>query len=336
MRATRCQRDDQNLSKVVLPTCHGVSAVEPRPTARGGTCSALAHSTTAPSPCCEARAPWAVGRNSTGRKARGTRATGLNAVAKTSRRTCCQPATVLVRSSPGRQRGKERAPRWSTTQPRQIRAARRVLRGRPAESPQGEKHAGRAPRDSNAVVVRTCRRPCCQPATVFVRSSLGWQRGEECAPRWPTTQPRQVCAAQRVLRGRSAESPQGEKRAGRAPRDSNAMTKTSQRPCYQPATVLVRSIAGRQLCGFLQQQTILSVYFELVTPPGFGECVGSCVFFRTGARSGRLSIKTPMCRYTALHLSCSLHMHYICPLRSHRPLSEVFCHLPADDYADDR
>ena len=44
------------------------------------------------------------------------------------------------------------------------------------------------------------------------------------------------------------------------------------------------------------------------------------------ARRGRLSINTPMCRHTALHLGCRFHMHYI---TCHKPLSVVFCCLPA-------
>ena len=46
------------------------------------------------------------------------------------------------------------------------------------------------------------------------------------------------------------------------------------------------------------------------------------------ARRGRLSIKTPMCRQTALHLGCRFHVHYI---PRGRPLSVVFFCLPADD-----
>ena len=37
----------------------------------------LAHNTTTPNAHCAARAPWAVGRYCTGRKARGTRGTGF-------------------------------------------------------------------------------------------------------------------------------------------------------------------------------------------------------------------------------------------------------------------
>ena len=47
-----------------LPTCRGVGAVEPPPTAEGGA-PCVGHNTTTPSPHCAARAPWAVGRYST-------------------------------------------------------------------------------------------------------------------------------------------------------------------------------------------------------------------------------------------------------------------------------
>ena len=78
---TGFERGDNALPKPVPPTCRGVGAVEPRPTAWGGARPALAHNTTTPSP----------------------------------------------------------------------RTARRVLHGRSADTPQGEKRAGRAPRDLNAV-----------------------------------------------------------------------------------------------------------------------------------------------------------------------------------------
>ena len=39
------------------------------------------------------------------------------------------------------------------------------------------------------------RRPCCQSAPVLTRLSSGGRRGEERAPRWPTTQPRRVRTA---------------------------------------------------------------------------------------------------------------------------------------------
>ena len=78
MRATAFERNNQDLSNVVPLTCFSVCAVEPQPTAWGGACSALSRNTTTPSPRCSARAPWAVGRFSTGKKARGTRATGFD------------------------------------------------------------------------------------------------------------------------------------------------------------------------------------------------------------------------------------------------------------------
>ena len=54
-RATRFERGDYNLLKFARPTCLGVGAFEPRPTAWGGTRPALAHNTTTPSPHCAAR-----------------------------------------------------------------------------------------------------------------------------------------------------------------------------------------------------------------------------------------------------------------------------------------
>ena len=50
---------------------------------------------------------------------------------------------MLVRSRLVRRRGKEHAPRWPTTQPRQIRTARRVLRRRSADAPRHERRVGR-------------------------------------------------------------------------------------------------------------------------------------------------------------------------------------------------
>ena len=43
---------------------------------------------------------------------------GLNAMSATFRTACRRPVAVLVRSSPGQRRGEERAPSWTTTQPR--------------------------------------------------------------------------------------------------------------------------------------------------------------------------------------------------------------------------
>ena len=74
----------------------------------------------------------------------------------------------------------------------------------------------------------------------------GQRRGEKRTPRWLTTQPRQVLTARLVLCARSADTPRGEKRARRAPRDLNAMTTTTRNPCRRPVAVLARSSPGRR------------------------------------------------------------------------------------------
>ena len=150
-----------------------------------------------------------------------------------------------MRSSPGQQRGEERAPRWATTQPRQVRAARSVLCERSADFPRAEERTRRVPRDSNAIF-RVSWEVCRRPVAVLVRSSPGRRLGEKRALRWPTTQPRQVHAARRVLRGRSADFPRGEERARRASRDLNAVTGTCRRPCRRPVAVLVWSRPGQR------------------------------------------------------------------------------------------
>ena len=71
---------------------------------------------------------------------------------------------------------------------------------RPTDRPRGRlthrystarKRGGRAPRNSNAVST-TFRSLSSRSVTVLVQSSLGQRHGEERAPRWATTQPRQV------------------------------------------------------------------------------------------------------------------------------------------------
>ena len=94
-------------------------------------------------------------------------------------------------------------------------ASARVLRGRSAGSPRCEARAGRAPRDSNAVIT-TFRSRSRRPGAVSVKKSLGQRRGVERATRWPRRQPRQVrqrarapWAVGRFSTGRSARGPRG-------------------------------------------------------------------------------------------------------------------------------
>ena len=121
-----------------------------------------------------------------------------------------RPGSVSVPKSRGERCGVERVARWPRRQPRQVRAALRVLRGRSAGFPRGEARTGRAARGSETVVTRLRTRGR-RPGAVSVRRSLGQRRGVERVARWPRRQPRQVrqraCAPWAVSRfctGRSA------------------------------------------------------------------------------------------------------------------------------------
>ena len=90
---------------------------------------------------------------------------------------------------------------WSAprvgTQDNRVKSALRgaqLLRGRSADTPRGKKREGRGARNSN-VVLTTFRTLCRRPLALFTRSSVDWQRADECAPRRVTTQPRQVRTA---------------------------------------------------------------------------------------------------------------------------------------------
>ena len=77
-RATGLENGDYDGSKPQPPTWCGVGEQKPRPTAWGGARCEFAAQTTAPSTQRVVRALWwAVGWFSTGRRARATRATGL-------------------------------------------------------------------------------------------------------------------------------------------------------------------------------------------------------------------------------------------------------------------
>ena len=130
-------------------------------------------------------------------------------------------------------------------QPRQVRTARRVLRGLSAASPCCDIRAGRTPWGSNALAKKFqfLRR---RPVAVLVRPNLDRRRGQERAARWPTSQSRHVRAARRVLRRRSEESPRGETCAGRATRGLNALAVIFRGPCCRPVAVLVRLSFGRR------------------------------------------------------------------------------------------
>ena len=83
-------------------------------------------------------AAWVVGQYSAGRKVREPRVTGFKRDGHERSYHVPRPVAVLVRPSPGRQRGEERALRWPTTQPRQVSA----LRGARAASVAGKTSTG--------------------------------------------------------------------------------------------------------------------------------------------------------------------------------------------------
>ena len=133
--ATREQKHGNHyFSKPVPPTCRGISAVEPRPTAWEGARPVLNHVTTTPSPHCTARVLRERSANTPRRGKRAGRAPqDSNAVILSLRRPCRRHVAALVQSSPGRRHEQERAPRWATSQPPQVRTARHAwsVGGRP-------------------------------------------------------------------------------------------------------------------------------------------------------------------------------------------------------------
>ena len=178
-----------------------------------------------------ARAPWAVGRFSTGRSARGPRGTESNAVATTFRSRSRRPGAVSVKKSLGQRRGVERVARWPRRQPRQVRqrarapwAVGRFSTGRSARGPRGTG----VERGGHGFRSRSRR-----PGAVSVKKSLGQRRGMERVARWPRRQPRQVrqrarapWAVGRFSTGRSARG----SRATGSKRGSHDVRSRSRRP----------------------------------------------------------------------------------------------------------
>ena len=134
-RATEVERGDRNLAKP-LPTSRGVGAVKPRPTVMGGALRVRPRHIHAKSALRGARALWAVGPCSTERKRVGHEPRDSNAGTRTYRSLCCRPASVLAWSSLGQRYREESAPRYRTTQPRQVRTMRRAssVCGRPTQN----------------------------------------------------------------------------------------------------------------------------------------------------------------------------------------------------------
>ena len=114
----------------------GVGAAEPWQMAWGGTRPALAHNTTTPGLHCAAHTPWAVGRYSTRRNARGPRATeferGDHELSVSVPPTCRDVGAV--EPWPTVWRGVRPALAYNTTTPSPHCAAR-VVRGRSTGRP---------------------------------------------------------------------------------------------------------------------------------------------------------------------------------------------------------
>ena len=155
--------------------------------------------------------PWAVGRISAGRSARGSRAIGSVALITLLQSRSRRPVAVSAKKSLGQRRGVERAPRWHRRQQCQVRqrartpwAVGRLLTGRGAR--------GRAPRDSETSITTFRSRSRRNVAVVVMKSLVQW-RGMERAPIWMRRQPCQVRQRARaqcaVGRPSSRRSPRG-------------------------------------------------------------------------------------------------------------------------------
>ena len=134
---------------------------------------------------------------------------------------------MAVRLRLGRRSGEDRVASCFTPQPSPHRAVhQRVRRGRSVASPRGDERASRAPRGYNALLL-TAQSRSRRLDAVAVRLSLGHSAREERIASCPAQKPsphRAVHAC--MLRGRSADAPRGNERAGRAPGKSNAVTPT--------------------------------------------------------------------------------------------------------------
>ena len=158
----------------------------------------LAHNNHAKSALRGAHVSWAVGRYSTGRTARGPLVTrferGGHDLPKLVPPTCRGVGAVEPR--PTALRGVRLLLGHNTTMPSPQSGVWRVLYGRSVNIRRGEKRAGRAPRDSNGVVITnlTAVLPSCRDgSTVEPRSTaLGGARPAS------GTQPRRVCTARRA------------------------------------------------------------------------------------------------------------------------------------------
>ena len=206
------------------PTWRGVGEEEPRPTAWGGARRALAAKTTTPSPPARA---CSVGGRPVLHGAKRARAARHGNQTLWSRRSKPQPPTWRgvgeEEPRPTAWGGARRALAAKTTTPSPPARAcsvggRLVLHG--------AKRA-RAARHGIESVATTSRSRSRRPGAVSVKrasaNGVGWS-----APRVGREDNHAKSASARVLRGRSAGSPRGEARAGRAPRESKLWSRRSK------------------------------------------------------------------------------------------------------------
>ena len=160
-----------------------------------------------------------------------------NAVLSTVRSRSCRPDAVTMQPSLGHGAGEKRAASCPAPQPSPHRAVHaRVFRGRSADAPRGGVRAGRAQRKSNAALstVQSCSR---RLDVVAVRLSVKQRTGEDRVASCPAPQPSPHCAVHAcVFRGRSADAPRDDERAGRAPRSHGNKRGTTDDTKPQPAT----------------------------------------------------------------------------------------------------
>ena len=97
--------------------------------------------------------------------------------ATTVRSRIRRTGAVSVKKSFGQRHGVERVASWPHRQPREVRSAQCVLRGRSAGSPRDEARTRRAPRDykeTATTVLSRSRRPGAVSATGASANGVGW------------------------------------------------------------------------------------------------------------------------------------------------------------------
>ena len=151
------------------------------------------------------------------------------------RRPCYRPVAVLVRSSPGRRRGEQRAPRLPTTQPRQVRN----------EGGSPTFHVAKSARDSrNENQMRRPRPLKCRAADMS-QSLCGRAEAEDVGRSAPCVGPQQN-HAKSALRGACSAGGQPTLQEAKSARDARrGIQRQRPRPLASRATDLSRCCCGR-------------------------------------------------------------------------------------------